>query len=266
MPVADRFGANFRGDTVTKLVAYFRVSTQKQGATGLGMDAQRAAVDAYAASVGGVVVADYVEVETGTRASLKNRPELETALRITRRAGARLVIAKLDRLARNVHFLSGLMEAGVDFVCCDNPHATPLTIHILAAVAEDETKRISERTRAALAAFVAGARVPRRVRELYPKGVPAKVAAATAGKLGGSLPQCRNLTPEAAAKGRAMGNAAGAAAAAGLVEDLGPLALELRKAGETLSAVAEAMNARGFVTRAGKPFTATAVLRILNRL
>src|SRR6185369_12637823 len=101
---------------------------------------------------GAVVSRLYVEVESGKKAA---RPQLLAALAHPRRTKATLVVAKLDRLTRNVAFLSALMESGVDFVACDNPHANRLTIHILAAVAEDEARRISERTKAALAAYKA---------------------------------------------------------------------------------------------------------------
>lgn len=131
------------------LICYYRVSTRRQGQSGLGLDAQRAAAAAYAASVRGRIVAEYTETESGKRS---DRPQLAAAVARTRAARGTLVVAKLDRLARNVAFTSALMEAGVDFVCCDNPTANRLTVHILAAVAEDEARRISERTKAALAA------------------------------------------------------------------------------------------------------------------
>ncbi len=132
-----------------KIVAYYRVSTKKQGASGLGLEAQRAAVQNYAQASGGVIAAEYTEVESGKLAA---RPILARALAQARRGRARLVIAKLDRLSRNVAFLSTLMEAGCEFTACDNPNANKLTIHILAAVAESEARLISERTKASLAA------------------------------------------------------------------------------------------------------------------
>ena len=104
----------------------------------------------FAVAHAATILKSYVEVETGKRS---DRPELAKAVAHARRSKATLVIAKLDRLARNVHFLSGLMEAGVKFVACDQPSANELTIHILAAVAQDEAKRISERTKAALDAY-----------------------------------------------------------------------------------------------------------------
>lgn len=130
-------------------VAYYRVSTDKQGERGLGMDAQRAAVSRYLAGRG-QLLSEYTEVESGRRHT--NRPELLAALDECRKRRATLVIAKLDRLARNVHFISGLMNSDVEFVAVDMPTASKITIHILAAVAEHEREMISIRTKDALAA------------------------------------------------------------------------------------------------------------------
>lgn len=139
--------------TQQKFVTYFRVSTQKQGSSGLGLDAQRQTVSQFLAVGIRAVMAEFVEVETGKGANaLEKRPELRSALELCRKSGATLLIAKLDRLARNVHFVSGLMESKVKFVACDLPEANQLTIHIMAAFAEHEARRISERTRDALAA------------------------------------------------------------------------------------------------------------------
>ena len=134
---------------VPRFVSYYRVSTDKQGASGLGLEAQREAVSRHVVGAGGVIVAEFQEVESGKK---NDRPQIAAALAACRLRHATLVIAKLDRLARNVFFISNLMESGVDFVACDNPHATRLTIHILAAVAEHEREMISARTKAALAA------------------------------------------------------------------------------------------------------------------
>ncbi len=131
-----------------RFVAYFRVSTEKQGRSGLGLDAQRYAVSTYIGQERGRLVADFTEVETGKR---NNRPSLSDALATCRRERAILVIAKLDRLARNVAFIANLMEAGVPFIAVDMPHAEKLTLHIFAAMAEEEARRISQRTKAALA-------------------------------------------------------------------------------------------------------------------
>lgn len=136
-----------------KFVAYYRVSTQKQGVSGLGLDAQKQTVGEYVRNAPGSLLATFCEVETGKGANaLSKRPELRKALDECRKHGAVLVIAKLDRLARNVHFISGLMESRVQFVACDLPEANQLTLHVMAAFAEHEARRISERTRDALAA------------------------------------------------------------------------------------------------------------------
>lgn len=135
----------------TKFVVYYRVSTARQGASGLGLDAQRTSVDQYLAVVSGEVVAEFRELESG-RKSDAARPELAKALAECKKTGARLLVAKLDRLARNVHFVSGLMQAGVKFTACDLPEASDVYVHIMAAFAEHEAKRIGERTRDALAA------------------------------------------------------------------------------------------------------------------
>lgn len=129
-----------------KLVAYYRVSTARQESSGLGLDAQRQAVTAFLG--GAAVVAEFTETESGKRS---DRPELARAISACRLYGARLVIAKLDRLSRDAHFLLGLEKAGVDFVTADMPHANRLTVGIMALVAEEERRMISARTQAARA-------------------------------------------------------------------------------------------------------------------
>lgn len=135
-------------------VAYYRVSTDRQGESGLGMEAQRSAVARYIEAQGGTMVAEFEEVESGRRH--KNRPALAAALEACRQHGAMLVIAKLDRLARNVHFISGLIESRVQFVCCDNPHVHSrdhhgrFMLHQLAVMAEWEAGAISQRTKDAM--------------------------------------------------------------------------------------------------------------------
>ncbi len=130
-----------------QFVAYFRVSTDCQGRSGLGLEAQQAAVRGYLGTV--TPIAEFTEIETGKR---NDRPELEQALALCRKRKAKLVIAKLDRLSRNLAFIAALMDSGVEFVAVDNPHATRLTLHILAAVAEHEREMIADRTKAALQA------------------------------------------------------------------------------------------------------------------
>src|ERR671910_966338 len=134
---------------VGRFVAYYRVSTDKQGRSGLGLEAQREAVQSFLNGGSWTLAAEVTEVESGKR---NDRPELDRALGLCRLYGATLVVAKLDRLARNVTFISKLMESGVDFVAVDFPQANRLTVHILAAVAEHEAAMISARTKAALAA------------------------------------------------------------------------------------------------------------------
>lgn len=133
------------------LVIYKRLSKEsKKNTTNLGLHAQQTAIDSYLSSLNSpVVLKTFEEIETGT--NKKHRPELHVAIQLCKEKGATLVIAKLDRLARNVFFVSGLMESKVDFVALDLREATPLTIHILAAVAEAEAKTISARTKAAVA-------------------------------------------------------------------------------------------------------------------
>ena len=136
-----------------RFVAYYRVSTQQQGRSGLGLDAQKASVAAHINGRRWSLLDEFVEVETGKGANaLDKRPQLRAALDLCRKQKATLLVAKLDRLARNVHFLSGLMESDVEFVACDMPQANRLTVHIIAAMAEYERDAISKRTKEALAA------------------------------------------------------------------------------------------------------------------
>jgi DNA invertase Pin-like site-specific DNA recombinase len=132
-----------------KFVSYLRVSTARQGISGLGLEAQRAAVAGFLDGGDWTLVQEVLEVESGKR---NDRPALATAIKLCRKHRATLVIAKLDRLARNVAFISNLMESGVEFVAVDMPQANRFVVHILAAVAEQEAEAISTRTKAALAA------------------------------------------------------------------------------------------------------------------
>lgn len=203
--------------TALRYVTYLRVSTVRQGESGLGLDAQRNTVEAFARQSGGEIVGQYVEVESGKRS---DRPELAKAMAAARKAKATLLIAKLDRLARNVAFIAGLMDGGVDFIACDQPFASRLTLHILAAVAEDEARRISERTKAALQAA-------RR------RGV----------KLGSPV------AAETAAKARAARSAYVAEANAGsraIINDIQAAGVS------TLRGIAKALQARGVKTPAGR--------------
>jgi DNA invertase Pin-like site-specific DNA recombinase len=135
--------------SATRYIAYYRVSTARQGRSGLGLDAQREAIRLHLAATGGELLGGHTEIESGRRS---DRPELAKALAACRLHRAILVIAKLDRLARNVAFISALMDSGVEFLATDMPAANRLTLHIIAAVAENEARMISDRTKVALAA------------------------------------------------------------------------------------------------------------------
>jgi DNA invertase Pin-like site-specific DNA recombinase len=134
---------------VLKYVTYTRVSTARQGASGLGLEAQSVAIENFLRASKGIVLARFTETESGKR---NDRPEFEKAKALCKKTGAILVIAKLDRLSRNVAFIANLMESGVDFVACDMPYANKLTLQIMAAFAEHERDAISRRTKDALAA------------------------------------------------------------------------------------------------------------------
>jgi DNA invertase Pin-like site-specific DNA recombinase len=220
-------------------VIYRRVSTREQGNSGLGLEAQQAATEAYARQTGATIIGTYTEVETGTTSE---RPELKRAIAHAKRSRATLVISKLDRLARNVAFTSALMRSGVNFVCCDNPHANKLTIHILAAIAEHEAEMISQRTKDALAAYKA-----------------------RGGKLGGQLPQCCNLTQEARKRGAQHAGEAVSKAANEAYADLLPTLQQFHAEGLSLRAIAERLNADGHTTRRGRPWNPVQVARVLER-
>ncbi len=222
--------------TTGKFIAYFRVSTDRQGQSGLGLDAQRKTVMDYLNGGNWQLVGEYTEVESGKR---NDRPELADALDACKRQKAKLVIAKLDRLARNVHFISGLMESGVDFVAADMPEANKLTVHLLAAVAEHEREQISARTKAALAA-----------------------ARARGKRLGWAMPERKHEQRQAALKGAdAVANKANTFAA-----NIAPIIREVQAAGiETLQGIADALNARGIKTAMGAGWHANTVRRVLQR-
>ncbi|MHC4399440.1 MAG: recombinase family protein [Planctomycetota bacterium] len=224
-----------------KIISYYRVSTKKQGLSGLGLEAQRTAVEAFVRQHDATIIAEYKEVETGKKS---DRPKLAEAIGHAKLARATLVVAKLDRLARNVAFTSALMESGVDFVACDNPHANRLTIHILAAVAEDEAMRISQRTKDAMAAAKA-------------RGV--KLGSARPGHWDGRE-HLRGWKKGAAVSAKVRTQRANEAYAFLL-----PRLRELRAAGETYEAIAEWLNELGHQTTAGQPFTSATVYRIMQR-
>jgi DNA invertase Pin-like site-specific DNA recombinase len=208
-----------------QFVAYYRVSTDRQGRSGLGLDAQREAVLRHLASQAGELSAEFCEVESGRR---PDRPQLAAAIAAARKARATLIIAKLDRLARNVHFISGLIESGVDFVAADNPHANKLMVHMLAAFAEHEREQISQRTKDALAAAKA-------------RGI----------RLG------RNAADRLAPAFRAE--------AIGRARELAPLLVELKSAGLSARRIAAELTTRRIPTPNGGQWHAQTVIRLLDR-
>jgi DNA invertase Pin-like site-specific DNA recombinase len=221
---------------MTRFVSYVRVSTQRQGASGLGLDAQKKAVaDFLAARPGSTLVAEFVEVETG---SANDRVELASALHMCKLTGATLLIAKLDRLSRNAVFLMSLQEAGTAFTCCDMPEANEMVIGIMAVMAQHERKMIAARTKAALAAAKAKGRV---------LGSPANLRNQEVGRVNGREQQRK------AAERRA--------------ESLKPIIEDIRRAGHTsLKAIAAELAARQIKTPRGGEWGIGQVANVLKRL
>jgi DNA invertase Pin-like site-specific DNA recombinase len=215
-----------------RFIAYYRVSTDRQGRSGLGLEAQRQAVLDYLNGGGWKMVGEFTDVETGrspARLTLAKRPQLQAALSEAKRRKATLIFAKLDRLARNVAFISALMETGVDFVAADMPSANRFMLHVYAALGEEEGRRIADRTRAALQA--------------------AKARGVKLGKTG----------RERAAENRAQANT--------FARKLRPALRELRAAGvTTVRGVAEELNRRGIATPRGGQWHPTSAARLLARM
>ena len=214
-----------------KFVAYYRVSTDRQGQSGLGLDAQREAVARHIGQA--ELVAEFTEVESGRK---NDREQLAHALSLAKRTKATLVIAKLDRLARNVHFISGLLESNVPFVCADMPEADRTFLQMMAVFAEWEARKISERTKAALAQVKAQGR-----------------------KLGSPTPEL----------GSAAGIAKLQAKADRYAERVGPVVREIiaKTEAKTLRDIAEVLQARGIETpRGGCVWHASQVSNLLKRI
>ena len=219
-----------------KFISYLRVSTQRQGRSGLGLEAQRKAVTDYLDGGKWELLQELVEVESGKS---KDRPKLAEALRLCRVYNATLLVAKLDRLARNVAFVSALMEAKVKFVAADLPEANELTVHIMAAMAEYEAKAISARTKAALAA----------ARE---RGV----------KLGGYRWNIGSLSK----RGRTLALKARRDKIGKWAADLLPIVRTIQNDGVTsLHQIAAVLNERGILTARGGKWSAVQVQRLLAR-
>lgn len=222
-------------------VAYFRVSTKRQGRSGLGLEAQREAVARFAAQEGLEVIAEFTEIETGKGSdALEQRPQLAAAIEKAQRLGAAVMVAKLDRLSRDVHFISGLMRSRVQFVVTElGADADPFMLHLYAALAEKERTLIAQRTKDALAAAKA-----RGVKLGNPKG-----AEHLKGR--GNREAVETITQ--GAQDRAM-------MLAGILEDL-------RTQGITsANGMAKALNQQGIATARGGQWTARSVLNVLERL
>lgn len=222
-----------------KAISYLRVSTTRQSASGLGRDSQRAAIEQFCREQQYDLVQEFSETESGRKC---DRPVLRKALARAKAAKAVLVIGKLDRLARNVHFISGLLEAGVEFRAVDVPTANRLTIQILACVAEEEARAISARTKAALAA-----------------------AKARGTLLGASNPRCRSLTQAHRKKGATASGKRTAALAREANAEASAIVSELRASGLSLRAIATELDVREVPSRTGKPWSHVQVLALLRR-
>lgn len=221
-----------------KIVSYLRVSTARQGRSGLGLDAQRSAIQGYTESKGAVLVREFVEVESG---KVNTRPKLAEALHLAKVTGSILVIAKLDRLSRNAAFLLALRDSGVRFVAADMPDANELTVGIMALVAQQEREAISKRTKEALEA------AKRRGQVLgNPNGAD---ALRRAGKGNTAGVQAIQLQADAHA------------------EDLRPVLRDLAGEGiASLGAITKALNERGIQTPRGGAWYKTSVSNLLSRL
>lgn len=215
-----------------KYIAYYRVSTQKQNLSGLGLEAQTSVIKKF--SIKDEIIGEYTDIESGRK---NNRPELLKAISHAQRENAILIIAKLDRLSRDVNFISGLMKSEVTFIACDQPSANKFTLHIFAALAEQERDLISDRTKAALQALKARGKV---------LGTPA------------------NLTNKA----RMLGISKIKENAAFNENNLRASAFigSLRKEGKSFLSIASELNRNGFLTSRGKKFQVIQVQRLFNRM
>jgi DNA invertase Pin-like site-specific DNA recombinase len=237
--------------TTPKIVAYYRVSTKRQGESGLGLEGQKMTAKEHATRCEARIIAEYKEVESGKRH--QNRPQLAAAMAHAKSARATLVVAKLDRLARNVAFVSALMESGVEFVACDNPTANRVTIHILAAIAEDESRRISERTIKALEV-------------VKKKGKP--LGSAKPGHWEGRMKKGKAMRADRRAEGGLKGTKIAAQRRTEKAREANRLVCqiitELRSIGTTWSKVADTLNEAGHVSQRGNPWSAATACQVFN--
>ena len=230
---------------MNRYVAYYRVSTKRQGESGLGLEAQVRMVQGYARN--GSIVEEFTEKETGT--SKRERPILAEAIEICKETGAKLLIAKLDRLARDVHFISSLSRTGVDFICCDNPNANKLTINLLASVAESEAEAISARTKAGLASIKErirkdGMYLSRSGRNITSLGTPENLTDEGRRKSGEVIKQrFKNNRNTRMAR---------------------PYASELKDKGLEMIEIADKLNSNGFITATGRQFNKFSVYRLMK--
>lgn len=217
-------------------IAYYRVSTDRQGQSGLGLEAQRDAVARYVGIGDGQLLQEFTEIESGTRKKLKHRPMLEAALRLAKREKAVLVVAKLDRLARDVQFVSELLNSQVKFICADMPEADRTFLQMMAVFAEHEGRRIGERTKDALQA-------------LKKQGK----------KLGSPSPQV----------GSAAGTKALQELAGSYASRVGPVVRDImdRSGANTLRDIAKALSERGILTpRGNTEWSPSQVNNLLKRV
>lgn len=223
---------------MSRAVAYYRVSTEGQSRSGLGLEAQREAVTSLCKQRDWQISAEFTEVESGKR---NDRVQLVAALHRAKVTGAILVVAKLDRLSRNIAFLTALQESGASFIAADMPEANELTVHIMAAVAQAERKAISKRTREALAA--------------------AKARGTRLGNPNGAVALMR------AAKGNGAAIEAVKIRAAGRADDYAPIIADIRASGAaSLPAIAKELNERGIITARGGRWHPSSVRNLLQRL
>jgi DNA invertase Pin-like site-specific DNA recombinase len=250
-----------------KFVGLVRVSTAEQGESRLGLEAGLADLQRYVKANEATLVTVLEEVASGggNESFLIDRPTLLKALTLCKRHKACLLVPKVDRLVRSTCVHTDIKRSGVPFRAVDNPHANEFTLDIMVAVAAQERRAISVRTRQALAIYKKEKRVSKRTIERYGGNVPREVVEATAGKLGSHLVGC-HLTAAHRAEGRAKGNAKQARESLEVYDDLVPTIRALKADGLSLRAIAGRLNGDGHCTRTGKPWGQVQVMRVLDRL